>query len=196
VLGDYRAKRDVRTSREPAGDIPPGRGDGEPVFVVQKHLARREHYDFRLEVDGVLKSWAVPKGPSNDPHEKRLAIRVEDHPIDYADFEGVIPEGQYGAGAVIVWDAGTYRNRTKRDGAEVPIDQALEQGHVVVELHGHKLRGGYALTRTGTDQRGRERWLLVKKRDAAADADHDILSSRPESVLSGRTVEQVAAEGR
>jgi DNA ligase D-like protein (predicted 3'-phosphoesterase) len=162
---------------------------------VQKHLARTEHYDFRLEVDGVLKSWAVPKGPSTDPRERRLAIRVEDHPLEYADFEGVIPEGQYGAGAVIVWDRGTYRNRTKRDGAEVPIERALEDGHVVVELHGQKLRGGYALTRTGTDRRGLERWLLVKKRDAEADAAQDILSARPESVLSGRTVEQVAAEG-
>lgn len=196
ALGDYRARRDFRRSPEPAGDIRPRRAGAEPIFVVQKHRARSEHYDFRLEVDGVLKSWAVPKGPSTDPREKRLAIRVEDHPIDYAEFEGVIPEGQYGAGAVIVWDAGRYRNRTKRDGAEVPIGRALEQGHVVVELRGHKLRGGYALTRTGTDQRGRERWLLVKKRDAPADLDRDILSTRPESVLSGRTVEQIAAEAR
>jgi DNA ligase D-like protein (predicted 3'-phosphoesterase) len=161
---------------------------------VQKHLARSEHYDLRLEVDGVLKSWAVPKGPSTDPREKRLAIRVDDHPLDYAEFEGVIGEGQYGAGAVIVWDIGTYRNRTKRAGAEVPIEQALEQGHVVVELQGHKLRGGYALTRTDVDQRGRERWLLVKKRDAAAEAGRDLLSTEPGSVLTGRTVEQIAAE--
>src|SRR3981081_3706050 len=141
---------------------------------------RDKRYDLLLEVDGVLKSWAVPKGPSTDPRDKRLAIRVEDHPLDYAEFEGVIPEGQYGAGTVIVWDTGTYRNRTKRDGAEVPIERALELGHVVVELHGRKLRGGYALTRTGVDQRGRERWLLVKKRDAAAEPGHDILSTRPE----------------
>jgi DNA ligase D-like protein (predicted 3'-phosphoesterase) len=167
---------------------------GEPIFVVQRHRARREHYDFRLEVDGVLKSWAVPRGPSTDPREKRLAVRVEDHPLDYAEFEGVIPEGQYGAGAVIVWDSGSYRNLTQRDGVEVPIARALEQGHVVVELRGRKLRGAYALTRTGIDERGRERWLLVKKRDAAADAKIDILSSRPESVLSGRSIEQVAAE--
>jgi DNA ligase D-like protein (predicted 3'-phosphoesterase) len=162
-----------------------------PIFVVHKHRARTEHYDFRLEVDGVLKSWAVPKGPSTDPREKRLAIRVEDHSLGYADFEGAIPKGEYGAGAVIVWDTGTYRNRTKREGAEVPIQQALEQGHVVVELEGHKLRGGFALTRTDVDERGRERWLLVKKRDAAADESADILTTRPESVLSGRTIEQV-----
>ncbi|MGZ4248415.1 MAG: DNA polymerase ligase N-terminal domain-containing protein [Solirubrobacteraceae bacterium] len=151
-LGDYRAKRDSRRSPEPAGEIRPHRDDGEPIFVIHRHMARTEHYDFRLEVDGVLKSWAVRKGPSTNPREKRLATRVEDHPLDYAEFEGVIPRGQYGAGAVIVWDTGTYRNRTKRDGAEVPIDQALEEGHIVVELCGHKLRGGYALTRSGIDQ--------------------------------------------
>jgi DNA ligase D-like protein (predicted 3'-phosphoesterase) len=105
----------------------------------------------------------------------------------------VIPEGQYGAGPVIVWDTGPYRNRTKRDGKEVPIDQALEDGHVVVELYGHKLRGGYALTRTDRDARGRERWLLVKKRDSEADPARDPVSTQPESVLSGRTLEQVAA---
>jgi DNA ligase D-like protein (predicted 3'-phosphoesterase) len=167
----------------------------EPIFVVQKHRARTEHYDFRLEVDGVLKSWAVPKGPSTDPREKRLAIRVEDHPLDYAGFEGVIGKGRYGAGAVIVWDTGAYRNRTQRDGEEVPMAQALDDGHVVIELHGEKLHGAYALTRTDTDARGRERWLLVKKRDAdATPDDDDILSSRPESVLSGRTIEQVAGK--
>ncbi|MGZ4174039.1 MAG: DNA polymerase ligase N-terminal domain-containing protein, partial [Solirubrobacteraceae bacterium] len=192
----YRAKRDLRRTPEPAGDIRPRRGDGEPTFVVHRHLARSEHYDFRLEVGGVLKSWAVPKGPSTDPREKRLAIRVEDHPIDYAEFEGVIPEGQHGAGAVIVWDTGVYRNRTKRDDAEVPIERALEHGHVAVELHGQKLRGGYALTRTGIDQHGRERWLLVKKRDGEADAGSDILSTHAASVLTGRTVEQVAGQGR
>jgi DNA ligase D-like protein (predicted 3'-phosphoesterase) len=196
-LSDYRAKRDSRRSPEPAGEIRPHRNDGEPIFVVHPHMARPEHYDFRLEVDGVLKSWAAPKGPSTDPREKRLAIRVEDHPLDYAEFDGVIPPRQYVAGAVIVWDTGTYRTRTRRNGAEVPIDQALEEGHIVVELAGHKLRGGYALTRTGVDRRGRERWLLVKKRDlAASDAHRDILSTRPESVLSGRTVEQIAAQDR
>jgi DNA ligase D-like protein (predicted 3'-phosphoesterase) len=174
------------------GDDAPTR---EPIFVVQKHAARSEHYDFRLEVDGVLKSWAVPKGPSTNPRDKRLAIHVEDHPLDYAQFEGVLPEGQYGAGAVIVWDTGTYRNRTKRDGREVPIGQALRDGHAVVELHGRKLRGAYALTRTDTDGRGRERWLLVKKKDEHADAGRDPVLSEPESVLSGRTVQQVAEQG-
>jgi DNA ligase D-like protein (predicted 3'-phosphoesterase) len=192
-LAEYRSKRDLDRSPEPSGER--GGARGEPIFVVQKHRARSEHYDFRLEAGGVLKSWAVPKGPSTDPSEKRLAIRVEDHPLEYATFEGVIPGGEYGAGAVIVWDTGTYRNATRRDGQDVPIEEALNDGHVVVELHARKLRGGYALTRTDVDERGRERWLLVKMRDAEADAGRDPLSSEPESVLSGRTVEQVAAEG-
>jgi DNA ligase D-like protein (predicted 3'-phosphoesterase) len=191
-LADYRSKRDLERSPEPSGEHAPR---GEPIFVVQKHRARNEHYDFRLEVGGVLKSWAVPKGPSTDPREKRLAIRVEDHPLEYATFEGVIPGGEYGAGAVIVWDTGTYRNATRRDGQDVPLEQALADGHVVVELRGHKLRGGYALTRTDVDERGRERWLLVKMRDANADAGRDPLATEPESVLSGRTVEEVAGEG-
>jgi DNA ligase D-like protein (predicted 3'-phosphoesterase) len=190
-LAEYRSKRDLDRSHEPSGEHAPR---GGPIFVVQKHHARNEHYDFRLEVGGVLKSWAVPKGPSTDPSEKRLAIRVEDHPLQYATFEGVIPGGEYGAGAVIVWDTGTYRNATRRDGQDVPLEQALADGHVVVELCGHKLRGGYALTRTDVDERGRERWLLVKMRDAKADAGRDPLASEPESVLSGRTVEQVAGE--
>jgi DNA ligase D-like protein (predicted 3'-phosphoesterase) len=166
---------------------------GDPVFVVHRHSARAEHYDLRLEIGGVLVSWAVPRGPSMDPREKRLAIRVDDHELGYADFEGIIPEGEYGAGAVIVWDRGTYRNRTRHDGDEVAVERALRDGHLVVELCGQKLRGGFALTRTDVDARGRERWLLVKKRDGEATAMREPLSSRPESVLSGRTIEQVAA---
>jgi DNA ligase D-like protein (predicted 3'-phosphoesterase) len=160
-----------------------------PIFVIQKHAATTLHYDFRLEVDGVLKSWAVPKGPSTDPRVKRLAMAVEDHALDYADFEGLIG-GDYGAGAVIVWDTGPYRNRTERDGREVPMARALADGHAVVELEGRKLRGRYALTRTDTEPR--ERWLLVKVRDEEADARRNPVSTEPESVLTGRTIEQVA----
>jgi DNA ligase D-like protein (predicted 3'-phosphoesterase) len=160
-----------------------------PIFVIQKHAATTLHYDFRLEVDGVLKSWAVPKGPSTDPRVKRLAMAVEDHALDYADFEGLIG-GDYGAGAVIVWDTGPYRNRTERDGREVPMARALADGHAVVELDGRKLRGRYALTRTDTEPR--ERWLLVKVRDDEADARRNPVSTQPESVLTGRTIEQVA----
>lgn len=166
-----------------------------PLFVIQTHAASSLHYDVRLEVDGVLKSWAVPKGPSTDPREKRLAMAVDDHSLGYADFEGVIAEGEYGAGSVIVWDMGCYRNLTERDGEEVPIADALERGHAVVWLDGKKVRGAYALNRFGRDPDER-RWLLVKVRDQDADARRNPVSTQPESVLSGRTVEQVAEEER
>lgn len=187
-LKTYQEKRRFGRTPEPSGG---GRGpSGEPIFVIQKHAASHLHYDFRLEVGGVLKSWAVPKGPSTDPKDKRLAVPTEDHPLEYADFEGVIPEGEYGAGTVMVWDLGTYRNITEKKGVPVPIDEALEHGHAKVWLEGRKLRGGYALTRfkTGKD----ESWLLVKADDEAADPQADLLKTRPESVLTGRTLEQIA----
>ena len=162
-----------------------------PRFVIQKHAARSLHYDFRLEAGGALKSWAVPKGPSTDPRDKRLAMPVEDHSLAWGDFEGVIGEG-YGAGAVIVWDTGPYRNLTEEDGREVPMGEALERGHAVFALEGRKLRGPYALTRIG---KGRdERWLLVKKRGEGADARRNPVSTQPESALTGRTIEQVARQ--
>jgi DNA ligase D-like protein (predicted 3'-phosphoesterase) len=159
---------------------------------VQKHDASRLHYDFRLEVDGVMKSWAVPKGPSLNPKVKRLATPTEDHPLEYQDFEGTIAQGEYGAGTVVVWDAGTYRNMTEQRGQEVPMDLALGGGHAAVWLAGQKLTGGFALTRfrTGKD----EAWLLVKMSDDHADAGADVLVDRPESVLTGRTLDEVAAQ--
>ena len=157
--------------------------------MVQEHAARSLHYDFRLEAGGVLKSWALPKGPSTDPREKRLAMPTEDHPLDYGDFEGTIPEGEYGAGTVIVWDTGDYRNLTEKGGEEAPIEQALEDGHAVVWLEGKKLRGGYALNRIAKGKD--ERWLLVKKRDDEADARRNPVKTEPESVLSGRTLAEV-----
>jgi DNA ligase D-like protein (predicted 3'-phosphoesterase) len=181
-LDEYQRKRDFKKTPEPQGRAP--RRTRKPRFVVQEHAARSHHYDFRLEVNGVLTSWAVPKGPSPDPKEKRLASQTEDHPLDYIDFEGVIPKGEYGAGPVIVWDTGTYRNLTG-DGT-IPIEEGLEQGHIRVYLEGQKLRGTWALTRFRDDQ-----WLLVKTKDDTVDAD---LVNRPESVKSGRTLEQVAAE--
>src|SRR3989440_7857226 len=131
----------------------------DPIFVVQKPAATSLHYDFRLEVDGVLKSWAVPKGPSTDPRDKRLAVEVEDHPLAYASFEGVIGEASYGAGAVIVWDTGPYRNITERDGEEVPLDVALDDGRASVWLEGEKLRGGDTLARMGDGRK--PQWLLI-----------------------------------
>lgn len=170
-------------------------GPTEPIFVVQRHDASTEHYDVRLEADGVLKSWAVPKGPSTDPDDQRLAVRTEDHPLDYAGFEGVIPEGEYGGGTVIVWDAGTYRDLSEDDGGE-PIDvaEAVEKGHVRVWLEGEKVRGGYDLVhaRVGGDERN---WLLRKLDDDAADARRKPTSTEPASVLTGRTVEEVRDEG-
>jgi DNA ligase D-like protein (predicted 3'-phosphoesterase) len=151
------------------------------------------HWDFRLEVGGVLKSWALPKGPSTDPRQKRLAMPTEDHPVDYIDFEGVIPEGHYGAGSVIVWDRGSYRNLTQDDdGNDVALEEALRGGHASVWLEGEKIRGGYALTRIGKGRN--ERWLLVKKVDEHADARRNPVSTEPQSVKTGRTVEEVAEE--
>lgn len=189
---EYEARRDPRRTPEPFGSGRARRRRGKPRFVIQKHDASSLHYDFRLEAGGALKSWAVPKGPSTDPRERRMAMRTEDHPLDYIDFEGVIPEGNYGAGTVIVWDTGTYRNLTRRDGREVPVEEAIDSGHVAVYLEGSKLRGGYALTRTGGEGRGR--WLLVKMRDEEADARRNPVSTQPESVLTGRTIEQVREE--
>ena len=152
-------------------------------FVIQEHAARTLHYDFRLEVDGVLKSWAVPKGLSTDPREKRLAVQVEDHSLGYADFEGAIGSG-YGAGRVIVWDRGTWQSLT--DG---PAAEALEQGHLSVWLEGQKLRGGWTLQRT----RGgaKPQWLVIKRRDEGADARRRPVSTQRRSVISGRTLDEI-----
>ncbi|MGH2820301.1 MAG: DNA polymerase ligase N-terminal domain-containing protein [Actinomycetota bacterium] len=185
-LGDYRAKRDFGRTAEPEGKRKGGR-KGAPRFVIQKHDATSLHYDFRLEAGGVLKSWAVPKGPSLDPREKRLAMPTEDHPLDYGDFEGVIPEGEYGAGAVIVWDTGTYRNLTERDGDEVAVEDAITAGHLRIWLDGKKLNGGWALTRVSKGDR--PRWLLVKIKDEKADARRNPVRSQPESAISGKTIE-------
>ena len=163
--------------------------DSVPLaFVVQKHAARSLHYDFRLHVGDVLKSWAVPKGPSMDPARKRLAIQVDDHPLDYKDFEGVVPDAEYGAGAVIIWDSGTYRPR----GAEAPAE-ALKQGRLEFELEGRKLRGAFALIRTKMAGR-RTNWLLIKKKDRYALPGGDVLSDET-SAVSGRTIEEVARDG-
>jgi DNA ligase D-like protein (predicted 3'-phosphoesterase) len=159
---------------------------GDPRFVIQLHDATTLHYDFRLEVDGALRSWAVPKGPSTDPRAPRLAVEVEDHSLEYADFEGMIDEGSYGSGAVIVWDAGTYRNLDP----ERSMAQALASGHATFWLEGEKLRGGWTLHRTSAGDK--PQWLLIKRRDEGADARRNPQSTQPESVKTGRTIEQVA----
>jgi DNA ligase D-like protein (predicted 3'-phosphoesterase) len=189
-LSDYRAKRRAGATPEPGVAEPGGARSrtGAPRFVIQKHDASSLHYDFRLEVDGTLRSWAVPKGPSTDPRVKRLAVQVEDHPLDYADFEGVIGEGNYGSGAVIVWDAGTYRNLDE----ERSISQALDAGHAKFWLEGEKLAGGWTLQRTRGGSK--PQWLIIKRRDEGADARRNPQSAQPESVKSGRTIEQVAQD--
>lgn len=185
-LKEYRSKRSFERTSEPSGEGGPKKGD-KPRFVIQKHKASSLHYDFRLEVEGVLKSWAVPKGPSTDPSVKRLAMPTEDHPVDYIDFEGTIPEGEYGAGTVIVWDTGTYRNIKDGDLAE-----AIDDGQAEVWLEGKKLKGGYVLIRTG---KGNDtRWLFKKMQDDEADARRNPVSTQPESVLSGKTIEDVEEE--
>jgi len=179
-LEAYRKKRDPERTPEPFGGRRPG---GGRMFVVQKHAARRLHYDLRLEMDGVLKSWAVPKGPSVHAEEKRLAVHVEDHPIEYADFEGVIAPGNYGAGSVIVWDRGWYRSAKPED----PLEQ-LRRGKLEVELFGYKLRGRWTLARMSGSEKD---WLLLKKADGAAASD-ELVDRYPQSILSGLTVEEMA----
>jgi DNA ligase D-like protein (predicted 3'-phosphoesterase) len=185
ALEEYREKRHAGRSPEPRGRSPKRRRGSAAHFVIQHHAASTDHYDFRLEIDGVLASWAVPKGPSINPKDKRMARRTEDHPMDYEDFEGIISEGEYGAGRVIVWDRGTYTNDADRDMAE-----ALERGHLSFRLDGKKLRGGFALTRfrTGKD----EAWLLVKKSDDDADGRRKPVRSQPESVVTGRTLDELS----
>ena len=161
-LKEYQEKRQFGRTSEPSPEMleTPNR---IPVFVVQKHEASRLHFDFRLEIDGVLKSWAVPKGPSMNPKDKRLAIQVEDHPLSYAHFEGVIPEGNYGAGEVEIWDSGTYAYV----GNSHDISSAIEHGLLEFKLHGHKLKGLFTLVRTNMDEKGKD-WLLIKKEDIFA----------------------------
>jgi DNA ligase D-like protein (predicted 3'-phosphoesterase) len=183
-LKEYQEKRDFRKTKEPSGEK---EGRRVNLFVIQKHDARNLHYDFRISVDGVLVSWAIPKGPSTDPREKRLSIRTEDHPLSYADFEGVIPEGEYGAGTVMVWDRGTYENLNEDES----VAESLKKGHIKINLQGEKLKGGYALTETNKEKNW---WILVKTRDEAADARRNPISTQPKSVLTGRTLAEIKDE--
>jgi bifunctional non-homologous end joining protein LigD len=187
-LATYRAKRDFAVTEEPAGAAPAA-AKGALRFVVQRHDATRLHYDFRLELDGVFKSWAVTKGPSLDPHDKRLAVEVEDHPLEYGDFEGTIPKGQYGGGTVQLWDRGYWL-------AEGDPRAGLKRGDLKFALAGKRLKGGWALVRMRSDRfRGkRPSWLLIKHDDAAAHrGDHDKLLADPKSIASGRTLKQISA---
>ena len=192
-LDAYDEKRDFARTAEPPAKL--CAGEGPLTFVVQKHAARQLHYDFRLELDGVLKSWSVPRGPSLDTQEKRLAVMVEDHPLDYASFEGVIPKGQYGAGQVIVWDNGTYSpdeggfSFTDRAEAEQRMRQGLADGKLSITLRGRKLKGSWTLVKM---QRGEHDWLLIKHRDQVANAERDI-TEEDRSVICGLSIDDLKA---
>lgn len=189
ILEEYNSKRNFNKTPEPSGgtrDISKRTTRGKLRFVIQKHDASRLHYDFRLETrDGVLLSWAVPKGPSLDPKQKRLAIETEDHPLGYIDFEGVISEGNYGAGTVIVWDTGTYTT-------EGDTRQQFREGKISFTLNGEKVNGSFVLIRI---KQRHKQWLLIKSdEDSFATAQTDLTVTSPESVLSGRTIEQLAGK--
>jgi bifunctional non-homologous end joining protein LigD len=183
LLADYKAKRDFAKTPEPKAKRERAKGNS---FVIQKHAARRTHFDFRLEHDGVLKSWAVTRGPSLDPAEKRLAVRTEDHPLEYGGFEGVIPKGEYGGGPVMIWDRGTWE----------PIgdpDEGLAKGDLKFRLHGDRLKGDFVLVRMKKDRTGgkRENWLLIKKRDDYAGDGSEPTEEFDTSVKSGRSMDQI-----
>jgi bifunctional non-homologous end joining protein LigD len=192
TLKEYSKKRDFDVTPEPSGKSSKGKQDSSLIFVVQKHRATQLHYDFRLEWKGVLLSWAVPKGPSPDPSVKRLAMQVEDHPLDYANFEGVIPESEYGGGTVMVWDHGTWTP----DAVSEDVDAALEKGDLKFILHGKKLKGSWVLVRTrgfGSSKPGKS-WLLIKHRDQYASTD-DLTMEKPRSAISNKLLAEIAQEG-
>lgn len=185
TLEPYDRKRDFQKTPEPPAEEAEGGGD---LYVIQKHDATRLHYDLRLECDGVLLSWAIPKGPSLNPSDRRLAVMVEDHPLDYAGFEGTIPDDEYGGGTVMVWDTGTFEQT-----GEVAMSQAAKDGFIEVRLHGKKLKGGWKLIRW--ERRGPNNWLLIKRKDEHADPSVQITKAQPDSALTGRSLEEIAREG-
>lgn len=194
-LEKYKEKRNFDKTPEPTPQINDNLKE-ENIFVVQKHDATRLHYDFRLEIQGTLKSWAIPKGPSTDPEEKRLAIETEDHPLEYANFEGIIPKDNYGAGPVIIWDYGTYKNINYKDSNKlhnklISMEESYTSGHIVVDLDGHKLKGGYALihAKLGGEEKN---WLFVKVNDEYAHKPEDLVKDYPKSIKSGLTIEELS----
>ena len=189
-LKQYRKKRQFDSTPEPRGSsVPRQKGDGSLVYVIQKHMSSHLHYDFRLEWQGVLLSWAVPKGPSLNPAVKRLAMQTEDHPLEYAKFEGVIPEGQYGAGTVMLWDRGTWQPQN------ADVDASLQKGEIKFTLHGKKLQGSWVLVRTrgfGSNP-ARSAWLLIKHRDQYASTE-DVTQEEPRSGTSQRLLAEIARD--
>jgi bifunctional non-homologous end joining protein LigD len=194
-LTEYNRKRDFSRTREPKGKPRAARRKGALTYVIQKHAATALHYDLRLEMDGVMKSWAVPKGPSMDPAVKRLAMEVEDHPMEYNTFEGSIPKGEYGGGTVMLWDRGTYFADEAKPGEEEQEVLLREHraGKLSITFEGERLHGSFALVRT--DRGPKPKWLLIKHRDEYAERDSDITAEYVTSVESGRTMEEIAGDG-
>jgi bifunctional non-homologous end joining protein LigD len=191
ALNEYRKKRDFQISPEPSGEkTAPKAPKSSLIYVVQKHRASQLHYDFRLEYRGTLLSWAIPKGPSLDPSVKRLAMQVEDHPVEYASFEGVIPEGEYGGGTVMVWDQGTWTPESP------DVAAALEKGDLKFTVHGKKLKGSWVLVRThGYGSRSKSSWLLIKHRDEFASPHVEVTEEMPRSAVSNRLLAEIARDG-
>src|SRR5690242_17532668 len=198
-LTEYRRKRDFRVTAEPRGGIEVPRLGRPLAFVIQKHAASHLHYDLRLELGGVMKSWAVPKGPSLDPADRRLAVQVEDHPIEYNTFEGIIPHGEYGGGTVMLWDRGTYEPATIAEGEdpERALRRDLHRGRLTIRVFGERLRGVFSLVRTtagGDDGDAKPQWLLMKRDDEDAEHGSDITAAATTSIATGRSMESIAAE--
>ena len=188
-LAAYHSKRDFGKTAEPEGIAQVATRD--PLrFVIQKHAASHLHFDLRLELGGVMKSWAVPKGPCYDPTVRRLAMEVEDHPIDYNAFEGTIPKGEYGGGTVMIWDRGVYESESG-DG-ESAVQAGYERGDLKIVMEGHRMLGKWVLVRTRRDDRGRTQWLLIKHRDEFAKEGFDIVAKTNTSIVTGRTMEEIA----
>ncbi|HET7457826.1 MAG TPA: DNA polymerase ligase N-terminal domain-containing protein [Gemmatimonadaceae bacterium] len=207
-LAEYRRKRDFAKTAEPSGDEAGRRSEAggrsarshlrapisDPVFVIQKHAASHLHFDFRLEIGGTMKSWAVPKGPSLDPAVKRLAMQVEDHPVSYNTFEGTIPAGQYGGGTVMLWDRGTFEPTD--GGGDASLRRGHESGRLDFVLHGERLHGAWSLVRTRGHGGGKPQWLLMKRTDDAARPGSDVVEEETTSVASGRTMEEIGGSGK
>jgi len=193
-LAEYRRKRDFTRTAEPPGGSAASKQ--KLAFVIQKHAASHLHYDLRLELDGVMKSWAVPKGPSLDPTVKRLAMQVEDHPIEYNSFEGTIPKGEYGGGTVMLWDRGTYTYGGSDPDPIGGLRRGYQKGDFKFVLQGKRLRGSWVLVRTRRDEKGKAQWLLIKHRDEYAVEGSDVTAEHQTSVATRRSMEEIAGGKR
>lgn len=185
-LSEYKKKRDFSKTPEPTGEAE--LENHQAIFVVQEHHASRLHYDFRLQIGSTLKSWAIPKGPSLNPKDKRLAVETEDHPLSYANFEGIIPKGEYGAGIVLVWDKGTFQHLSEKKSKLIELEQAYTDGHIFFSLQGKKLKGKFILHKLKAADK--PAWILIKANDEYASNSVDIIQKKPKSIISGLSVQE------